>query len=80
MTAEDLGTDVAEEMPKMLTGDDVAGLLRCSRRTVYRLANAGKIPAPIRLGGLARWPRETVRAWIDAGCPKHVKSFSRRNF
>lgn len=67
-------------MPRMLTGEEVAGLLRCSRRTVYRLANTGTIPPPVRLGGLARWPRETIQAWIDAGCPKHGKSFSRRNF
>jgi len=59
------------------TGDTVALLdvgelsriLGCSARHVYRLADAGRIPAPVKLGALVRWNRATVDAWIKQGCP-----------
>ena len=38
----------------MLTADDVAAMLACSTRTVYRLADSGRMPPPCRLGRLAR--------------------------
>jgi excisionase family DNA binding protein len=47
----------------------VAQLLACSPRHVYRLADAGKMPPPVRLGALVRWPRAAVEEWIAAGCP-----------
>ena len=46
-----------------------AGLLGVSTRHVRRLADAGRCPAPVRLGSCVRWPRAAVEAWIDAGCP-----------
>jgi excisionase family DNA binding protein len=53
--------------------EQVASLLRCSPRTVYRLSNAGRMPAPVRLGSLVRWRRGDVEAWIAGGC-KTVRS------
>jgi excisionase family DNA binding protein len=47
----------------------VAALLDCSPRHVYRLADAGRMPQPVRLGALVRWPRQVIADWIDAGCP-----------
>ncbi len=47
----------------------VAALLDCSPRHVCRLADAGKMPPPLRIGALARWPRRTIEDWIEAGCP-----------
>ncbi len=46
----------------------VAELCGCSARTVRRLADAGRIPRPIRLGSLVRWRRVEVMSWIDGGC------------
>ncbi len=47
----------------------VAGKLGgCSTRHVYRLADAGKMPAPIKLGNLVRWDLEVLDAWIEGGC------------
>ena len=57
----------------LLDANDVARLLKCSRRTVYRLADSGRIPAPVRLGMLVRWSRQALDEWIVEGCP------SRRN-
>jgi excisionase family DNA binding protein len=46
----------------------VAALLDCSTRHVYRLADAGRMPAPLRLGALIRWRRQDLDAWLAAGC------------
>lgn len=40
----------------------------CSTRHVYRLADGGKMPAPIKLGALVRWDLEVLDAWIAGGC------------
>ena len=41
----------------------------CSTRHVYRLADAGRMPRPVKLGSLVRWRRAELEAWINAGCP-----------
>ena len=40
----------------------------CSTRHVYRLADAGKMPSPIKLGALVRWDLDVLDAWIAGGC------------
>ncbi len=52
----------------------VAELLSCSPRHVYRMADAWKMPRPIKLGQLVRWklrggPTDSIEGWIAAGCP-----------
>jgi excisionase family DNA binding protein len=47
----------------------VAGLLDCSARHVFRLADAERMPAPVRIGALVRWRRTDIDAWIAASCP-----------
>lgn len=47
----------------------VAALLGCSTRHIYRLTDAGRMPAPVRLGALIRWRRAEIDEWITAGCP-----------
>jgi excisionase family DNA binding protein len=47
----------------------VAVTLGCSPRHVYRLADGGRMPAPLRLGALVRWRRADLDAWLAAGCP-----------
>jgi excisionase family DNA binding protein len=47
----------------------VAGKLSCSTRHIYRLADAGRMPAPLRLGTLVRWELDEIDRWIAAGCP-----------
>lgn len=43
-------------------------VLGCSWRTVYRLADAGKIPAGLKLGALRRWDASDLDAFIAGGC------------
>lgn len=60
----------AAPSPQLLDVDAVAALLGCSPRHVYRLSDAGRMPAPVRLGALVRWSATAIREWIDQGCPK----------
>jgi len=57
------------EAAGMFTVHDVAGMLRCSARTVYRLTDSGRMPRPVRLGALIRWPKVVLERWIAEGCP-----------
>lgn len=53
----------------------VAKIYSCSDRHVFRMANEGKMPQPIKVGRLVRWrlrtgdPRTGVYDHIAAGCP-----------
>lgn len=60
------GPDKAQA--ELLSVDDLATLLRCSPRHIYRLADAGKMPRPMKLGALVRWSRVEVQSWIANGC------------
>lgn len=51
--------------PEILTLDEVAGVLRVSRKTVNRLVAAGRI-RPIRVGRLPRVTRQELAAYIAA--------------
>ena len=46
----------------------VAALLGCSPRHVYRLADAGRMPRPLRIGTLVRWQATTLKQWLDNNC------------
>jgi excisionase family DNA binding protein len=47
----------------------MAALLDCSPRHVYRMSDAGRLPAPVRIGALVRWRRAEIEEWLAAGCP-----------
>jgi len=57
------------QLAALLDVQAVAKLLDCSSRHVYRLADAGRMPAPLKLGALVRWRRAEIDRWLDAGCP-----------
>ena len=54
---------------QLLDVQSVGELLGCSPRHVYRLSDAGRMPAPVKLGSLVRWSAASIREWIDQGCP-----------
>ena len=72
-------------MPERATGRKlgdvraVAEKLDCSPRHVYRLADAGCMPSPLRLASLVRLDLEEIDRWIADGCPsvRQVKGASR---
>jgi excisionase family DNA binding protein len=46
------------------TVEQIAGMLQCSERHVWRLADANKIPGKLRIGRLVRFSRQLVDAWL----------------
>lgn len=60
----------AEDSATLLDVRAVAVQLHCSPRHVYRLVDAGLMPAPIKLGALVRFDRARLVEWIAAGCPR----------
>lgn len=63
---------------RMLDVGGVAAMLGVSERHVYRLADGGKMPRPIKLGGANRWDRLTLEQWIADGCPSVAKQGGHR--
>ncbi len=68
-TTEAITAEAEGRQPALLGVKEVARLLNCSPRTVYRLADSGRIPAPVRLGSLVRWSCGVLDEWIAEGCP-----------
>ena len=66
-----------EALPALLDVEQVAKLLGCSTRHVYRLADSGRMPRPVKLGALNRWPKAAILAWIDDGCPSVARRAAR---
>ena len=61
----------------MLDVQAVANLLGCSARHIYRMADMGRMPRPVKLGALVRWSRTTLEQWITDGCPSCRKAVRR---
>lgn len=55
----------------MLTATEVAERLRISVRGVWRQVSTGRLPEPIYVGRLARWPLSTLKSWMEQGCPSN---------
>ena len=55
--------------PPLISVCAVAKMLQVTPRTVYRLADAGKIPRPLKIGKSVRWKRSELEQWIENGCP-----------
>lgn len=69
------------EPARLMTVEAVAAMLAVSTRQIYRLADSGKIPRPVKLGGSNRWDREVIENWIKDICPAvhHVRHTPRRS-
>lgn len=55
--------------PELLDVRGVAGEMNVSTAHVRRLAAAGRMPRPIKLGRILRWSRTAISAWLASGCP-----------
>lgn len=54
---------MSDQQDEILTIDEVAAYLKAGKRTVYRLAASGQIPA-FKLGGTWRFRRGELDQWI----------------
>jgi len=58
----------ASALEPLLSMNDVARALNCSRRTLESMRAGGRFPRPdVSIGRSPRWKPDTIRAWIDAG-------------
>lgn len=48
----------------LLTAEQVAGLLNCSKATVYAWAQEGTIPS-LKIGGARRFVKDDILKWIS---------------
>lgn len=64
-----IGYLMSEPSDEILTIEEVAAYLKAGRRTVYRLAANGQIPA-FKLGGTWRFQRAELDRWIAARIPQ----------
>jgi excisionase family DNA binding protein len=60
---------------EILTLDEVAAYLKAGKRTVYRLAQKGEIPA-FKLGGTWRFRRSELDIWIAESISKTKQELS----
>jgi predicted DNA-binding transcriptional regulator AlpA len=52
------------------TREEFAQALGCSLRHFDNLNRQGRVPEPVSLGRLKRWPNQVIQKWIDDGCPE----------
>ena len=68
-------TDAKSDTAILLDVSDVAALLSCSVRHVWRMADGGHLPRPISIGlKLKRWPRKSIETWLADGCPAEPRA------
>ncbi|MDO5706053.1 MAG: helix-turn-helix domain-containing protein [Paracoccus sp. (in: a-proteobacteria)] len=48
--------------PLLMKDTEVARFLGMSKASVWRLTRNGKLPQPIRIGGMTRWKRAEIEA------------------
>lgn len=68
---------MSDQPDEILVIDEVAAYLKASKRTVYRLASSGKIPA-FKLGGTWRFRRAELDQWIASQIGKATDSADER--
>jgi excisionase family DNA binding protein len=55
---------------KFLTDDHVMDFFGVSKRTLQKLVAEGKIPSPVKIGGLNRWRNSDLQKFISEAKPK----------
>ena len=59
----------ADPGPLAVDARRLAAMLCAGIRTVRTWDAAGRLPAPVRIGGRVVWRLDEIRAWLDAGAP-----------
>lgn len=52
-------------LPYLLCADEVASLLRVSRRAVYCMVNRGELPGVTKIGRRVRFHRDSILEWLE---------------
>ncbi|EMI58131.1 helix-turn-helix transcriptional regulator [Rhodopirellula sallentina] len=62
---------VANDAARYMTAKQVGKRFACSERTIYRWADTGKMPPPVKIGGAVRFKIEAIDEWEADGFPHH---------
>jgi len=64
------GADAPTLLPaqEYLDADDLARRYKASARSIFRWADAGRMPPGTKIGTLRRWSRRDVEKWEAGGC------------
>ena len=54
-----------ENVTKMLNCRQLAELLGCSQRSIWRWAKDGTLPPAVRVGAARRWSERSIRGWVE---------------
>ncbi len=54
---------------QLLTATQVGLMLALSKQQIFRLNSSGKLPRPIKIGGVVRWLLTDIARWQILGCP-----------
>lgn len=50
---------------RLITTEEVAAALNCSRTTIWRKVKSGELPAPLKVCGLTRWRAGDIAALMN---------------
>ncbi|KYF70799.1 helix-turn-helix domain-containing protein [Sorangium cellulosum] len=59
------GPTTRDELPLLLTADEVATLLRTTRKAVYAMAERAALPGAVRIGRRLLVHRDDLLRWLD---------------
>jgi len=54
-----------ENQDGLMSAPEVAMMFCVSRRTLWRMAGGGRLPKPVKVGGMTRWMRSEVLATLE---------------
>ena len=77
-TTDPTTPEPAGPAPLLIDIHALAALLGRSVASLERDQAAGRVPAPVRLGGSKKWRRAEIEAWVAAGCPPRREWDARR--
>jgi excisionase family DNA binding protein len=64
--AQTVEVQAARALAEYITAEDFAARLKCSTKSIYRLANSDPSLPVLRLGKLVRFPRVRLEGWLRA--------------
>ena len=48
-----------------VSAQEIAAVLACSPKHVHTLTKRGFLPKPVKIGSLARWPKQIIERWLE---------------
>jgi predicted DNA-binding transcriptional regulator AlpA len=63
------GQKPPDDQGLLIDSKQAAKLLKVSERTLWSMHHTGAMPPPIRIGRAVRWGLETLKKWVEEGCP-----------